>query len=198
MKYYLTTLFILFAGNMNADKYKILFINTPSVVIGNKKLYVNDTFDEESFIRWESQKQAMKVQNLRTKQIRIFTSKQFSKNESIKDFYLKHNHLSTRSGSLMDEEELRIALKDHFYLLDDIEFSTILSTDDTAYFSIVFDEKEQILPVNDGNISIKRELFNQEKSIYRVTIYYNEKSSSSRLLITDDMTIELLPLKIKN
>ena len=183
--------------NIFADKYKILFINTPSVVVGNQTLHVGDMFDEESVINWESQKQAMKVQNLRTKQIRLFTSMQFSKSKSIKDFFLKQNHLSTRGGVLLDEEELKKALNGFFYMIDAIDFSTILLVDEMANFSIKIDDKEFVLPEDNGKITIKRELFDSKKDIHKVSIYYNDKSSDSRTLITDEMTIELLPLEIK-
>jgi hypothetical protein len=174
-----------------------LFINTPSIVIDKKVLHVGDVFDEESDITWSAQKQAMKVQNLKTKQIRLFTSSQFSKSKSVKDFFLKQNRLSTRGGELLDEEELKKALCGYFYLLDSIDFCTVLMVDEMAFFSIVVDGKEVVLPEEDGKIIIKRELFPSGKNIYKVSVFYTDKTNDSRTLITNDMSIEVLPMKIQ-
>jgi len=183
--------------NVYADKYKILFINTPSVQVDKKVLHVGDVFDEESDIQWESQKQAMKVQNLKTKQIRLFTCRQFSKSKSIKDFFLKQNQLSTRGGDLLDEKELKSSLTGYFYMLDNIDFSTILLVDEMSYFTVVVNGVESKLPEENGRILLKRDLLDSDIDICKVSIFYVDKSSNSRTLITDSMTIELLPMEIK-
>ena len=82
-------------------------------------------------------------------------------------------------------------------MIDEIDFSTILMVDEMANFSIKIDDKEFVLPEDNGKITIKRELFDSNKDIHKVAIYYNDKSSDSRTLITDEMTIELLPMEIK-
>lgn len=188
---------VAFTATSNADQYKILHMNTSSINIGGKSLHVGDTFDEEMPIKWESEKQAMKVLNTKTKKIRLFVSKQFSKSNSIKDLYLKQNHLSTRSSDLMDENELGEYLSNHFFLLDYISFSSILMVDETAYFTIEINGKEHVLGDNNGDVCISRSLFDEQKKQYIVSIFYLDKNDNSKLLITDKMVVELLPLFIK-
>ena len=180
-----------------ADNYKILYINTPSITIDNKQMHVGDTFDEKSQIKWVSDKQALKVLNVQTKKVRLFAAKQFTQSKSIKDFYLKQNHLSTRGGEMMNEEELREYLSGYFYMLDNLEFSTVLAVDENAYFSIVLDGKEWALPEIDGNIVIDRELFNASNDTIKVSVYYNDKAEKQKILITDVMKIEMLPILIE-
>lgn len=177
-----------------ADNYKILYINTPSVIIDNKQMHVGDTFDDSVQIKWDSDKQAIKVLNVQTKKVRLFAAKQFSQTKSIKDFYLKQNHLSSRGGEMMNEEELREYLSGHFYMLDNIEFSTILAVDENAYFSIVIDGRDSSLPEINGNIVIGRELFNVSKGTIKVSVFYNDKVEKQKILITDIMEIEMLPM----
>ena len=180
-----------------ADNYKIMYINTPHVTINNKQLHVGDTFDENAQIKWDSDKQAFKVMNVQTKKVCLFTAKEFSKSSSIKDLNLKQNHLSTRGGEMMNEEELRENLSGHFFMLDNIEFSTVLAVDESAYFSIVIDSKEYPLPEIDGSIVISRELFKRVNSIKKVSVYYNDKIEKQKILITDVMEIEMLPILVK-
>ncbi len=178
-----------------ADNYKILYINTPSVTIDNKQLHVGDTFEEGAIINWDSEKQALKVLNLQTKKVRLFAAKQFTQSKSIKDFYLKQNHLSTRGGEMMNEDELREFLSGFFYMLDKIEFSTILAVDESAYFSIVIDGKEHALPEIDGNIVINRELFHATDDTVKVSVFYNDLLENKSILITDAMELEMLPIR---
>lgn len=177
-----------------ADNYKILYINTPSVTIDDKQMHVGDIFDEGAQIKWDSEKQALKVLNVQSKKVRLFAAKQFTQSKSIKDFYLKQNHLSTRGGEMMNEEELRECLSGHFFMLDNIEFSTVLAVDENAYFSIVIDGKESTLPEIEGDIVICRELFNAYNNTVKVSIYYNDNVENQKILITDVMEIEILPI----
>lgn len=177
-----------------ADNYKILYINTPSVTIDNNQMHVGDIFDEGAQIKWDSDKQALKVLNVQTKNVRLFAAKQFTQSKSIKDFFLKQNHLSTRGGEMMNEEELRECLSGYFYMLDNLEFSTVLVVDENAYFSIVVDEKEYALPEINGNIVIDRNLLHVSYGSIKASIFYNDKLENQKILITDAMEIEMLPI----
>lgn len=181
--------------DMLADTYKILYINTPSVTIENRQMHLGDIFDEGAQIKWDSDKQALKVLNVQSNKVLLFAAKQFTQSKSIKDFYLKQNHLSTRGGEMMNEEELRECMSGHFFMLDNIEFSTVLAVDENAYFSIVIDGKESTLPEIEGDIVIYRELFDAYNDIVKVSIYYNDRLENQKILITDVMEVEILPIR---
>ena len=185
-----------------ADDYKILQLNTPHVKIGNKICKKGDVFSDREIVYWSKAGQAFKAMNVKTKKEQLFTKSEFQKKgaKTIKDFYLRTNHLSTRElVGLRDLEEL---LVDTFFLADTIEFNTILPTNDTHYYRIEYDvngEKvSQRLPGSNGKLILCRALFGDPESMFETTLsvsYVNEAKSST-YHITDLMQVVLLPMLI--
>ena len=66
-----------FVTTMLADNYKILLMNTKTIKIGSRVYKKGDTFSDDSIIFWEKDKQALKAQNLTTKEIRLFVEPEF-------------------------------------------------------------------------------------------------------------------------
>ena len=100
MKQFLIFLFVSICQSIYADNYKILQMNASYIQIGRHKCKQGDSFSDEAQIKWSSEKEAIKAMNLRTRQIRLFVSEEFNraKAKSVKEFFLKSNHLSTRGG----------------------------------------------------------------------------------------------------
>jgi len=123
-----------------ADNYKIVFINTPSIEIGGKQLKVGDVFSDADAVSWTTDKQAMKVQNVNTKTLKVYASQQFSKvgAKSLFDFMEKSGHLSTRGDGLMDLDGLTEYLSDTFYLVDAERVESMIETTKEVYFQAVF------------------------------------------------------------
>lgn len=55
----------------DGDKLKIIYINTPEVVVDGKSLHVGDTFESCACIRWDNPRQVVKVINMTTKKQQI-------------------------------------------------------------------------------------------------------------------------------
>lgn len=185
---------------------KILFLNTPTINIGGKNLKVGDTFDDAATINWQSAKQAMKVQNLTTKKQQIIAARQAQGSKSLKDFFSKTNHLSTRGDGLMGIEGLEEYLNNTFYLLDPITIKSMLETNESSYFIATFqignEQKKVKLSGNSESFTIDRTIFNgiEEASLpdeIHVSIYYHEDGEAEDELISDKMIIVPISSNLK-
>ena len=121
---------LLLSTTLLADNYKILQMNAQSVKIGNKQYKTGDVFPDSEPISWASDKQAIKAMNLNTKQIKLFAAKVFKNIEakSIKDYFLKNSHLSTRGG-IVSFSDLREELSDTIYLYDTMQIESPVKID---------------------------------------------------------------------
>lgn len=187
-----------------ADDYKIMQMNTSSVRIGNVQCKQGDTFSDEDQIVWSSDKQAMKAMNLRTKQIKLFAAKVFSniKAKSVKDYYLKNNHLSTR-GSVVSFSDLAEELSDTIYLYDVVEIESPVKIDSLSSYLISYElngeRKWRALMSTDSYFYLCRELFNgvDDQTEYTLTLYFRKKGMED-YMISDEIVVRLLPLEINN
>lgn len=190
-------------ATMLADNYKILQMNTPSVKIGRRDCKKGDVFSEESRIIWSKSKQAIKAQNLRTKEIRLFAEPAFKKtnSKSIKEYFIKTNHLSSRAIGL---SELSEQLNETFYLLDTIFIESPIPLDNTINYYIRYQQNDSLveksIPSSDNQFMIVRSLFNDIDSSYQddfnVSIILRSIDVAEDYLLTDSMMIVLLPLEI--
>lgn len=187
-----------------ADNYKILQMNTESVRIGNRKHKKGDVFSEDSTIYWSKDKQAIKAQNMKTKEIRLFTEPEFRKAEckTIKDYYLKTNKLSSRASGL-SLSELAELLNDTFYLLDSIRIESPIPLDSTRTYYIqrtVNGEKiRKTLPSDSCSFYIVRSLFDchEKADEIPVSVFFSSKVVDGDYHLTDSMKIVLLPVDLE-
>ena len=124
-----------------ADNYKILQMNAPSVKIGNQQCKVGNVFSDESLISWTNEKQAIKAKNLQTQQIKLFIAKAFANIEakSVKDYFLKNSHLSTRGG-IVSFSDLAEELSDTLYLYDVIQIESPVKIDSISSYLISYEQ----------------------------------------------------------
>ncbi len=188
------------------EPVKILFLNTPTINIGGKNLKVGDTFDDAATINWQSSKQAMKVQNLTTKKQQIIAARQAQKAKSLKDFFSKTNHLSTRGDGLMGIEGLEEYLNNTFYLLDPITIKSMLETNENSYFIATLhigDMQQKVkLSGNSESFTIDKTILDgiEETNLpdeIHVSIYYHEDGEAEDELISDKMIIVPISSNIK-
>ena len=159
-----------------ADDYKILKMNMPSIKIGMRTCKAGDVFSDKDKINWTAEKQAIKVQNLKTKEIRLFVGYEFiTKNStSIKDYYVKNNHLSTR-GNMMTLDEFAEQLPDTLYLWEDITMELPFEPEDSSFFFIAYKDKNNSMKtsmletVNDSLV-ISRQSFGTEEDGDEITV----------------------------
>jgi hypothetical protein len=182
-----------------ADDYKILQMNTPSVKIGKQVCKTGDVFPDDSPILWSNDKQAIKAMNLKTKQIKLFAAKVFNdiKAKSIKDYFLKNNHLSTRGG-MVSFSDLAEELSDTIYLYDMMQVESPVKIDSLSSYQISYEhngvKKWRTLASTDKYFFLCRELFddNDGQAEYTLTLYFRKKGFDD-YMVSDEIVIVLLP-----
>lgn len=174
-----------------ADNYKILQLNTSYVKIGKRNCSKGDVFSDKSIIYWGQKKQAFKAQNVKTKEIRLFVESEFSAKgcKTIKDYYLKTNHLSSRGSepSALDE------IPDTLYLCDSVIIEMPAVMDSTHYCYIVYDndneKMQKHLSYKDQTLIFDKSLFEErikEKDIHLSLLYHTPEEE---FLLKDSLTI---------
>ena len=183
-----------------ADNYKILQSNMSSVKIGHQICKTGDVFPDVAPILWSNEKQAIKAMNLNTKQIKLFTARIFKDIEanSIKEYYLKNNHLSTRGG-IISFSDLAEELSDTIYLYDTMQIESPVKIDSLSSYLISYvqngEKKWRTLMSTEKYFFICRELFDDEANSGKcsLTLYFRKKSMED-YIISDRIEIVLLPL----
>lgn len=186
------------------DNWRILFLNTPEIVINGKTLHQGDTFQDPGHINWSAPRQAMKVMNLSTRKQRLLVSEQFAKAKAhtLKEFLKGEKSLFTRQGILTTLTEINDYLSDTFYLADSIIVATTLPTDNTHYFyaSYLYQGEciNKRLYTHRGEFVITPALYTIDGtaiSPFDITlkVYYYDTSKESATLLSDRMQILPLP-----
>lgn len=183
---------------MLADNYKILQMNTPSVKIGDQLCKKGDVFSDEAEIFWNNDKQAFKAQNLETKEIRLFVGQDFKSrsSKSIKDYYLKTAHLSTR-GSIIALSDLAEALPDTLYLCDSIKIESPVGMNSDYYYYLKYkvdgNETDRPIKYDKRNMIIEKSVLGDyiKDSEVPVSLYF--KMRKETILVKDSMTIVIIP-----
>jgi len=186
--------------------YRILFLNTPTIVIGGKALKVNDTFEAGATIKWSVARQAMKVLDTQTGERRVFVADDFSKAKasSLQAYLSKTKSLSTDGPGMSPFSSLASYLNNDFYLLDALDIETGVPTDSRHYFFITYKDKghelTKAVPNNNGIITLTPGVFYFNGSMpsdhIRVKVYYYDKNADKVTTVCDKMNIIVLPRKI--
>ena len=144
-------------------KYKILLLNTPTITIDNRQSKVGDWFDDESVIKWENERQAMKVMSEDNHRYTVSpTSYKESGAKKFKDYITFVKPMAHRGMSNL-KEELAERLEGYHVLLDEIEFDLSdieLPTDAIFTAKHVYDNNsmnEVNLKLMDNKLFIERD-----------------------------------------
>jgi hypothetical protein len=192
---------LLVTATIWADDYKILKMNTPSIKIGKRICKSGDVFSDQDKILWSADKQAIKVQNLKTKEIRLFVGNDFftKKSTSIKDYYVKTNHLSTR-GNMMTLDEFAEQLPDTLYLWEDITMELPFAPEDSSFFFIAYKDKngsdrKSMLETADDSITVSRQSFDSEEDRDEITVsfHYHDGFYGEDSVLKDTIRIIMIP-----
>jgi hypothetical protein len=178
-----------------ADRYKILQLNTPQVKIGNRLCSKGDVFSDESVIYWSQKNQAFKAQNLETKEIKLFIESDFRAKgcSTIKEYYLKTNHLSSRGSDSTALDEI----SDTIFLCDSVIMEMPVLMDTTHYCYIVYDNEngkiKKRLKHQDQSFIIDKKLFGEDvmREDLRVSLFYHMPEEEYPL--KDSLTIMFVP-----
>lgn len=183
-----------------ADEYKVLFINNQSdIVVGKKKIKVGSIISDNDQITWKNENQAIKVQNTKTGAVRVLSAKQFGHNKSIKDYYLKLNHLSTRENSdfqgkqvfTLDElanELMTITLTDTVYIFAKLN----MKEGDFLFISYTYQNDIVVKKIDYNNefITINRSLFPPQDAEFLISIYGYSKATEIEVELINGVRIK--------
>ncbi len=208
------TLFLLFAClsmYLYADKYKILFLNYPTLHINGKPAKVGDVFDDNAIVRWSKERQAMRVFNLdKKKQILMVAHVVDPKGNSISDILTANKHLSThRTSSQTPPTLLRMlntTFEKQYDLMDTITIVSPISLSEKKYFQASYyygDSRiTKKLSSNDREIYIDRSLFNIDgKQLIprdiEIDIDFIDETNSTFAFVCSGIEIYIIPEDIK-
>lgn len=192
---------LLVSATILADDYKILKMNMPSIKIGSRTCKAGDVFSDKDIINWTAEKQAIKVQNLKTKEIRLFVGNEFiTKNStSIKDYYVKNNHLSTR-GKMMTLDDFAEQLPDTVFLWDDITMELPFAPEDSSFFFITYKDrsdnmKTRMLETVNDSLVISRQSFDPEEDIDEITVSlgFHDSLNGEDSVLKDTICLIMIP-----
>lgn len=93
------SLLLFVAVTLFAAKYKIVKLNTPTIVIAGRTCKVGNVFDGNDPIKWSSDDQVFCARNMDDNTYKYFAAKAFKAHNAKSVFeYLRTNKMSTRSG----------------------------------------------------------------------------------------------------
>lgn len=149
---------------MNAQEsiaYKILFLNSPTIKIGNKIVKQGDVFTYPCEIEWENNKQAFRAVDIKSGKQQMFFA---TMREKQKKAIVEQRRMSTRNESIgLETEEIAKLFGAKICMLDTVFISTPLLTDENHYFKIrvktVAFSREHKLPIGgNGEFVLPREI----------------------------------------
>lgn len=189
------------AMNVFSDTYKILFLNTKTITIGGKALKTGDIFDDKQSIAWSSDKQAMKIQNIQSKKVKLLTAKQIENKSSLYDYYAKTNQLSTRGVEIYDHFD---SLLEHdLFIADSIMAKSWIDMDTNNYFFLKYnteDEEKCVKPHHDNKVVLfcrnDFELEDAEEKDIPVSVWFHFPDGTDEV-IQESWMIRFIPLKTK-
>ena len=194
-------IFLSVSSTLWADNYKILKMNTSSIKIVKRICKTGDVFSDKSVIYWVKEKQAFRAQNLKTKEIRLFVEPEFRSKgcKTIKDYYVKINHLSTRGG-MLGLDDLAEEMPDTLYLWDEFIMESPYQLDDNSYFYVSYKNLDDYitnreLKAEKDKFLIRREDFSIEGILDAVTVslHYVDKRWNEDSIVKDSIYVILIP-----
>ena len=150
---------------------------------------------------WTSEKQAIKAQNERTKKISLFAAPAFKNSESrtVKEYYVKNNHLSTRGG-LFGLDDLAAELGDTLYLWERMKIESPYQLDSVSYFYLSFNDTigilvQKLLECDQDSIVFDKSLFDQDyyQNGIIVNLRYSNTSKKEDCSVKDSLFIYFIP-----
>lgn len=181
-----------------ADKYKVLYLNSPDIKVGNKTIVVGYVFDDKDAIKWTSEQQAMKVMNLKTKRVMVLAAKALKKKNatSLYDYLTSTKRLSTRDfrkKQMIEEWQLDSTL----YLMDTLYISMPQRQSNSIVAKLVVkhgEGQEIYLNHNDKNYILTRGIFGKDTPFpLKIDIKEYDPKQNWEYIVYRNLIIDPLP-----
>lgn len=186
----------------SARSFKIIQINTPTINIGGNDLKPGDSFDESQRINWKSNTQVMMIKADNDVFIVSPVAIAQSKAKDFSDFLrIVKPTIHRGSSTPITEDDHRRLFEGPHILVDSLRFDVGWRMDAANFFYATFtgaDGKEMIAPLDfEGNtVILTRQLFGdlaETADPIAVTIHYYESGLGEDTVITDAMSVVILP-----
>lgn len=192
-----------------AQDYKITFLNTNSIRIGNKNLSTGSTFKKTDVIQWQDDMQAMKVFDLKNKKTIAIVAKPFKTEScsSLDEYLSKTNHLSTRgviNPNNLKKEDFKTD-PNVLYLIDNVYVDASIYYDPSMTETIEFYDgktklkKSASMSSDNKKIIISRDMFPSSMSTnksFKIDIIEYDSKMNWRYCIYRNLTVVLVPKKL--
>lgn len=183
---------LLVSASLQAEDFKILFINTESIKIGKTRRVAGDVFSDGEKIHWKDGKQAMKVMSLDTKKQYVLVSEDFKqrKMKSAKDFIVKNNRLSTRGlGSL---SSVASQVGNLVYCLNPTLITIDYEPEEGEYFFLRFEGNEILLEMDGNQIVFNERIWGENDSgPIQADLYFHFADGENSLVNPEILVIPL-------
>ncbi len=189
-----------------ATDYKVLFVNDANLKYRDgRTVKKGDIISDANTIKWEKERQAVKVINQSTKRMALFTGKNWVRAKGSGALvYIKHS--STQAGDDNIYAKLFNIFDSQYELMDMIEIPTDIEQSDECYFtaSYMYGDTKLMkkLAHKDSNVIIDLSLFNIEdkklepRDVQLSIEYVNEKEMKT-ISVRDNVDIFIIPAEIE-
>ena len=205
-KLFLVAIMSLAISHVCADNYKILYVNDPSLTYKDgRKVQKGDVISDASSIKWEKERQAVKVINQSTKRQTLFTSREWVRAKGTGALvYIQQ--ASTQASGNSSYAKLYNSFKSQYELLDSIRIPTDMEQSDNCYFTVAYmygDTKiTKRLGQEDGAAIIDMTLFDVDDKKLEprdvvLSVEYVNKKEYKTIFVKDKVQLYIIPEKIE-
>ena len=205
-KLIIITALSLWAGLLIAENYKVLYVNDTSLTYNDgRKVEKGDIISDANTIKWEKEKQAVKVINLTTKKQSLFTSTEWARSKGLGALVYVRRASTQASGNSF-YAKLFNTFKNEYELLDSIEVETDIELSDSCYFTAAYmygDTKlVKRLSHHDGKVIIDKSLFDIDNKKLdprdvSLSVEYVNKQEMKYTFVRDKIDLLVFPEKIE-
>lgn len=196
----------MWASSISAENYKILYINDASLKYNDgRKVEKGDTISDASTIKWEKEKQAVKVINLSTKKQSLFTSTEWARSKGLGALVYVRRASTQASGNSI-HAKLYNTFRGQYELLDSIEVPTDLELSEDCYFTAAYmygDTKiVNRLNYKDGDVIIDKSIFHVDDKVLEprdvtLSIEYVNRKENKNVYVRDKIELLVIPETIE-
>ena len=152
---------LLISASLQAEDFKILFLNTDNIKIGKTIHVAGDVFSDSEKIHWKDGKQAMKVISLETKRQYVLVSEDFKQRriKSAKEYILKNNRLSTRGSGQLSRVAAQFG--DRVYCFNPTLITIDYKLDDGEFFFLLIGERAVPLEMDGSQVILDERIWGE-------------------------------------
>lgn len=190
----------------NAEELKVLYINHGKFWVDGKALYQGSQFSSNAKIRWEDEKQIVKVVNIKSHKVSVISAKTLimGKMTTLSELLIQKQRLSSRDGILINIQSLIDHFNKPIALMNSICVETGVLLDENHFFFLQYEYGGETinkkLPINDHCFCINNDIYTIDGvpfspvSLTSKLCYYevNEKRVTT---ISDSLSILIEPRK---